>query len=375
MTDLAGLSPIADGQPPGTLGQFDVPPPSAPRSPFDYGALLPDRASSGVRFEGTAAPGQSTDLPFRGDRARNVHAHGGADRASRSSIQIVGRDVDRSLDPTGTNDTNSPPASTRSYTEISRHEVTPFSLTLRLAISRTEMVLSNGVGQGPALSLRLISFPGAVMAFSPPSGPIPRTHPARPRSPWQRRRSSRPGQRRPASPPARARFDGMEGISPTDPARRRILPRPDDGHGRPSDRCDSLHRVPRGLALARYGTRRRSAWFSRGCCVSRSHPGRSARDPNGPTLSDMVPGHESKIRPAQAGMVQFGLRRGIEGGQWLGTMGHPSGGRASVPGSCRGPTATAYPTRESSSPSSATDFRDGPPPGWGPGRPARRLAE
>ena len=32
---------------------------------------------------------------------------------------------------------------------------------------------------------------------------------------------------------------------------------------------------------------------------------------------DMVLGHESKIRPAQADMVQSGLRRGIEGGQRL----------------------------------------------------------
>src|SRR5262249_8506914 len=58
LTDLAGISPVAEGQPRGTLAQFDVPPRRAPRDPFDYGALLPERASSGVRFEGTAGPGQ-----------------------------------------------------------------------------------------------------------------------------------------------------------------------------------------------------------------------------------------------------------------------------------------------------------------------------
>ena len=59
LTDLAGLSPVAEGQRPGTLAQFDVTPPSPPRDPFDYGALLPDRASSGVRFEGTLRAGRT----------------------------------------------------------------------------------------------------------------------------------------------------------------------------------------------------------------------------------------------------------------------------------------------------------------------------
>ena len=41
LVDLAGLSPIAFGQPPHVLGQFDVPPGEGSSDPLDLGALLP----------------------------------------------------------------------------------------------------------------------------------------------------------------------------------------------------------------------------------------------------------------------------------------------------------------------------------------------
>ena len=108
LTDLAGLSPIADGQLPGTLGQFDVPPPEAPRDPFDYGALLPDDASLGIRIEQTVPPGQSTSCRFV-VTVPGLYTLTEGPMSEPSSIQIEGPGVDRSLDPTGTNDTQLAP--------------------------------------------------------------------------------------------------------------------------------------------------------------------------------------------------------------------------------------------------------------------------
>ena len=59
LVDLAGLSPVAPGEPEGVLGTFTVGP-SQPRSdPTDLGALLPDAALAGVPIDVALAPGAS----------------------------------------------------------------------------------------------------------------------------------------------------------------------------------------------------------------------------------------------------------------------------------------------------------------------------
>ena len=59
LVDLAGLSPVAPGQPEGVLGTFTVGPSQARSDPTDLGALLPDAALTGVPIDVALAPGAS----------------------------------------------------------------------------------------------------------------------------------------------------------------------------------------------------------------------------------------------------------------------------------------------------------------------------
>src|SRR5439155_68009 len=59
LVDLAGLSPVALGQPAGVLGAFVVGPGQASGDPTDLGALLPDAALEGTTLDVAMAPGES----------------------------------------------------------------------------------------------------------------------------------------------------------------------------------------------------------------------------------------------------------------------------------------------------------------------------
>src|SRR5208282_2918414 len=129
LTDLAGLSPVAAGQPSGVLGQS-----------ITYRVVV-------------TVPGQyifqeqsSGDPP---------------------SVQITGPALDRPLSPTGTNDTLLSPGVYSIQFEAPTGGPVQVQLFIRLSSDETEIVLANGVGQGPALSLRLITF-SDVTGTSPP---------------------------------------------------------------------------------------------------------------------------------------------------------------------------------------------------------------
>ena len=64
LVDLAGLSPVAPGQPAGVLGTFSVKPSSTPQDPHDLGALLPDVALHGVTVDAQLSPGDSVSHRF-----------------------------------------------------------------------------------------------------------------------------------------------------------------------------------------------------------------------------------------------------------------------------------------------------------------------
>lgn len=182
LTDLAGLSPVAAGQPDATLARFDVGPPVPALNPFDYGALLPGRARDGVRFEGTPAGAGSDTYRFVVTvPGLYTLERGASDEVS--SAQIAGRVGARSIDATGTNDTLLSPGPYTLRFQNYSSQAGRYYLRLRLAQGQTEIVLSNGVGQGPALSLRLISYP-ALSPLSPPwVGPLPVSLPASPSVP------------------------------------------------------------------------------------------------------------------------------------------------------------------------------------------------
>jgi len=183
LTDLAGLSPVAAGQPSGVLGQFDVAGRQGEPSPLDLGALLPAAAAAGVPIDVSMSPGQSITyrvvVTVPGQYVFQEQSSG-----DPPSVQITGPALDRPLSPTGTNDTLLSPGVYSIQFEAPTGGPVQVQLFIRLSSDETEIVLANGVGQGPALSLRLITF-SDVTGTSPPLptappvlGPFPIALPA-----------------------------------------------------------------------------------------------------------------------------------------------------------------------------------------------------
>ena len=104
LVDLAGLSPVAAGQPSGVLGQFDVVGRRGEPNPLDLAALLPAAATAGVSIDVIAVPRSIDHLPSRRHRARSVCLQ---EQSSDDppSVQITGSGFrPTALNPTGTNE-------------------------------------------------------------------------------------------------------------------------------------------------------------------------------------------------------------------------------------------------------------------------------
>ena len=86
------------------------------------------------------------------------------------SVQITGPALNRPLSPTGSNDTLLSPGVYSIQFEAATGGPVQDQLFVRLSSDQMEIVLANGVGQGPALSLRLITF--SEVAGTPPPVPI-----------------------------------------------------------------------------------------------------------------------------------------------------------------------------------------------------------
>ena len=183
LTDLAGLSPVAAGQPPEVLGQFDVAGWQGEQNPLDLGPLLPAAAAAGVPIDVSLSPGQSITYKFvvtvPGQYIFQEQSSG-----DPPSVQITGPALNRPLSPTGTNDTLLSPGVYSIQFEAPTGGPVHVHLFVRLSSDQTEIVLANGVGQGPALSLRLIAFSedtstSPPVALAPPvPGPFPTALPA-----------------------------------------------------------------------------------------------------------------------------------------------------------------------------------------------------
>jgi len=157
LTDLAGLSPVAPGQPSDVLGQFDVAARQGEPNPLDLGALLPAVAAAGVPIDAILSPGQSITYRIV------VTVPGQYIFQEESSgvpplVELTGQAFDRQLSPTGTNDTLLSPGVYSIQFDAPTGGPVQVQLFVRLSSDETEIVLANGVGQGPALSLRLIAF-------------------------------------------------------------------------------------------------------------------------------------------------------------------------------------------------------------------------
>jgi hypothetical protein len=170
IVDLAGLSPVAPGEPPGQLGSFDVPQSASSSDPFDLGALLPGAAMQGRSLGLTLGPGESVTyhLTVTMPGIYQFHLHFGD---SVPMIQIVEGGWTRTLEPGGTNDTQLTRGEYAILVQNPGTETVSGQLDYRGVLDLTDLFLSSGVGQGPGLSLRLISYADPVIP-TPPTTPI-----------------------------------------------------------------------------------------------------------------------------------------------------------------------------------------------------------
>jgi hypothetical protein len=172
LVDLAGHLPTAAGMPPGILATFTVFPNPRPAGPTDFGPLFPASALAGVSKDATIQPGQAVDFHatilypnfylittrFSGGPVTNeIQEHGVTVATIKPSKPDLPQTVFKSL-PAGdyvfhVTDTGAAPA----HFELS-YKVTQFSW---------ESLLQNGVGQGPALNLMLISPMGSLSPVTP----------------------------------------------------------------------------------------------------------------------------------------------------------------------------------------------------------------
>jgi hypothetical protein len=178
LVDLAGLSPVAPGQPAGVLGTFSIQASHTPRNPSDLGLLLPGAAPAGTVVDVQVNPGDSvaygfvvivpgfyefTSLYSGGSLA--IAIHGGNPQLTipldPGKPNLVGVTSDIYLTPGNYqlqwNDQGSQSVFAR--------------MVLRTASISPESILENGIGQGPGLSLRLIA--PVVVGTTPAPAPAP----------------------------------------------------------------------------------------------------------------------------------------------------------------------------------------------------------
>ncbi|RUL86322.1 hypothetical protein [Tautonia sociabilis] len=181
LVDLAGHSPVAEGMPPGVLGRFDVSAEPASRSKGNLGVLLPAEALAGVSVPVLIAPGAAEAIRFvvteGSPFAISLDDPGGSVR-----MELVGPDGSIPLDAdlTATNGTTIRLLPGVYVIRLINDGSEEAEVTLRLRaldIPRDSVPL-NGIGQGPALGMRLISPTFAVPSGGtlelgpPPSSPV-----------------------------------------------------------------------------------------------------------------------------------------------------------------------------------------------------------
>ncbi len=173
LTDLAGLSPVAPGEPAGVLATFVVPSKPGPASdPTDFGPLLPDIATQGVTASPILSAGQSATYRFVVTFPA-LYTFTPSYASGSLSLELDGPKGTIALDGglantvNGTNDENLVPG----VYELTLKANGPLPVAAHVVIQAPsvswESILENGVGQGPALALRLIAPAGSASAVPP----------------------------------------------------------------------------------------------------------------------------------------------------------------------------------------------------------------
>jgi hypothetical protein len=177
LKDLAGLSPVAPGELAGVLGSFTVQPHMGPNDPHDLGAVPPDVLEAGVNRETPIAPGDTASyrivILYPTLYSFGVTPTGGPITVGYGGAQ--GSHILGTVNPGGASQLSAQLAPGVYTIQLvnSGDRAVQAQLTVDMVGFRPESVLSNGVGQGPALNLVLIAPPA-------PETPAPLTLPAPP---------------------------------------------------------------------------------------------------------------------------------------------------------------------------------------------------
>lgn len=177
LVDLVGRDPVAEGQGEGVLGRFEVTTEPTGRRPNDLGVLLPTRSLDPVEHSVSVVPGSSTTVrfvvAFEANYALTLDDPGGG-----LTVELIG--------PTGRVDLGSAPRAINGVHLQLKPGVYLVRLVnktgqaidgrvdLRYIWSILDSVPLNGVGQGPALGMRLAAPAAGLpqVGFDPPTSQL-----------------------------------------------------------------------------------------------------------------------------------------------------------------------------------------------------------
>ncbi len=171
--DLGGQAPVATGLPQGVLATWSVPARTVPSDPGNMGVAWPSRAD-GVSQSVMILPGQSTT-------SRVVIPVGGL-YALRTSVMLGTLAIERQGPDGSVLLSTVSPGESQEYGGYLAAGVYKFTFRavgtqpvlatwqLKPGLIDYEWLIDNGVGQTPALSLRLLDFTSSNLTTTPPPG-------------------------------------------------------------------------------------------------------------------------------------------------------------------------------------------------------------
>ncbi|WP_152051205.1 hypothetical protein [Tautonia marina] len=177
LVDLVGRDPVAEGQDPGVLGRFEVTTEPTSRRPNDLGVLLPARSLDPVEQQVSVVPGSSSTVrfvvAFEANYALTLNDPGGG-----LTVELIGPNgrVDLGASPRTMNGVQLAlkPGSYIIRVVNPTGRLIDASLNLRYTWSLLDSVPLNGVGQGPALGMRLAAPAAGLpqVGFDSPSAEL-----------------------------------------------------------------------------------------------------------------------------------------------------------------------------------------------------------
>jgi hypothetical protein len=273
LTDLAGLTPVAQGQPAGVLAHFSVPRSPLIGIPGNLGVLTPDQLG-GIVLNDSVRAGGSVTYRFVVE-VGGVFDIQSSHTGGPAALQLIGPNGLVRLDPgpagTAVDHVVNLKAGVYYFQEIATGwQAASFHTTLSEPPTDWEHFWDNGVAQGPALNLTLVS-PG-LPRFSDTA---PSTTVSGP-SPLSSGPQSTPGV--PASPPS---FAGL----PAGPAGL-ILTLGNSLVGRPSSASDHVAAVGPGVDSGTTSLAANATGLLQGIVYGRTQQGYSSAGDGEPNNSD-----------------------------------------------------------------------------------------